>query len=194
MWEGFPRSGSTLPVLTVSAARGPSRPGPRGKSPIVTATRGFLGTHELKIDDKGRLSIPARFKNYIKEHYPQDQMQVVVGLSLDKNLRVYPRSEFDRVLERYDHFDDLDADARDLANLMIGMAVDEKIDGAGRIRLDPQLRRIAGLDREVTLVGTRSSFDVWPREQWDAKRDATLENMEGLIDRLRRERQAPSGA
>lgn len=160
----------------------------------MTASRGFLGTHELKIDDKGRLSIPARFKNYIKERYPQDQMQVVVGLSLDKNLRVYPQSEFDRVQERYDHFDDLDGKARALADLMIGMAAEEKIDGAGRIRLDPQLRKIAKLEREVTLVGTRSSFDVWPRERWEARRDATLENMEGLIEQLRQERQTPPGA
>eukprot|EP00825_Cyclidium_porcatum_P021162 TRINITY_DN23697_c0_g1_i2.p2 TRINITY_DN23697_c0_g1~~TRINITY_DN23697_c0_g1_i2.p2 ORF type:complete len:159 (-),score=14.36 TRINITY_DN23697_c0_g1_i2:61-537(-) len=131
---------------------------------------GFVGTHDLRIDDKGRVTMPARFKAVLREQYPQDQDQVAVRISWDRNLRVEAVSEYAKVAEKYEEGNDRDARARRRKNIINGLAQLEKIDTGGRIRLSPDLRALAKLDREVTLVGDNRAFEIWDREKKKKKK------------------------
>jgi MraZ protein len=146
---------------------------------------GFIGKHELRIDDKGRLTMPARFKAVLRENYADDGNQVVVRLSLDMNLIVEPLTEYEKVSEKFEEYDDLDEDVRRLKEVITGQAAREKIDAGGRIRLGADLRDIAGLDREVTLVGGKRSFTIWNRETWKATEAATLHDLKRLAVQVR---------
>jgi MraZ protein len=158
---------------------------------ILTAERcsvppalGFIGKYELKIDDKGRLTIPARFKQVLQEKYPDDEMQVVVSLSLDQNLLIQPVSVYNAMVSKYMALSDLDEATRRMKELFTGFAAEEKVDGSGRIRLDSGLRDIAGARKEVTCVGNMDAFSIWDREKWDQTQAATLKNQALLIKQV----------
>jgi len=150
----------------------------------VSVLTGFIGKYELKIDDKGRLTIPARFKQVLQEKYPKDEMQVVVSLSLDQSLLVQPTSLYQIMLEKYMALPDFDAATRRVQELFTVYAAEEKVDGSGRIRLDPSLREIAGIDREVTCAGKRGTFEIWDRERWARMQAETLKNQALLIKQV----------
>ena len=146
---------------------------------------GFIGIHELLVDAKGRVSIPSRFKAALKEHYGDDGTQVIVRPSLDLNLVVEPPSEFAKMADDLERFDDLHEETRRLQEMLISRATLEKIDSAGRIRLSPHLRKLAGLRREVTCVGKRRSFEIWNRERWNASEAQTLSDPRDLARKVR---------
>lgn len=156
----------------------------RERKKPVAALIGFIGKYDLKVDDKGRLTIPARFKQILQEKYPDDDMQVVMSISLDQNLLVQPVSEYQKMAAKYMALSDLDESTRRMKELFTAFAAEEKVDSSGRIRLDGGLREIALIRREVTVVGNMGAFSVWDRERWDRTQTDTLRNQPLLIQRV----------
>jgi MraZ protein len=146
---------------------------------------GFFGQHDLRIDDKSRVSIPARFKSVLSEQFADDDMQVVVMPSLDLNLTVLPVSEYAKVVAEYEQFSDLDEEARRLKEMMTGLATIESIDAGGRIRLSVKLREIAGLDKEVTLIGRMNHFDIWDHDRWLENEKTLLRDVRHLTQQVK---------
>ena len=72
-----------------------------------------------------------------------------------------------------------------MKEMITGLANIEKIDAGGRIRLGADLHEIAGLDREVTLIGRNRSFSVWDRESWASTQSATLRDLKHLTEQVR---------
>jgi MraZ protein len=156
----------------------------------VSSFVGFIGKHDLRIDGKGRVTMPSRFKKTLREQYPDDCDTVVVRLTLDLNLTVEPVPEYARVAEKFENYDGLDEETRRLQEIITGLATVEKIDAGGRIRLSLDLRTIAGLLHEVTLVGRNRSFDIWDRARWQATQDVTLRDLKHLTEQVRRKHRA----
>jgi len=157
----------------------------RAGSGFMSSLVGFIGTHDLRLDDKSRLVIPARFKAVLHENFALDSMQVVVSASLDRCLIVQPSSEYLKMVEKYLHYSELEEAARRILELMTGLASQEKVDGSGRIRLTPELRQYAGIDRDVACVGRLHSFQIWDRALWEKTQSETLRNRETLIRQLK---------
>ena len=147
---------------------------------------GFIGKHDLRIDDKGRLTMPARFKNVLAEEFPEDDGQVVVRVNFDLKLTVEPQSVFAKEIAKYDELDELDEDVRRLQELITGLAEPEKIDKGGRIRIKPGLREIANLDRDVTVIGRGRSFHIWDRDEWESQQGDSLKELKALTEKVRR--------
>jgi MraZ protein len=127
---------------------------------------GFFGQHDLKIDAKSRVTMPARFKSMLREQFPQDDEQVVVRLNMDQSLTVESVSRFAQVVEDFDQYDELDENTRRYKQLMTALATVEKIDAGGRIRLSGDLRRMAGIEHDVIVIGRSNSCEIWARERW----------------------------
>ncbi len=149
---------------------------------------GFIGKHDLRIDDKGRLTMPARFKSVLADEFPEDEGQVVVRVNFDLKLTVEPMSVFAKEIAKFDELDDLDEDVRRLQEVITGLAQPEVIDKGGRIRIGQDLREIAGLDRDVTLIGRGRSFHVWDRDAWSAQQSDSLKDLKALTEKVRRKR------
>lgn len=145
----------------------------------------FIGRHDLRVDDKGRLTIPARFKSVLQDNYPGDEMQVVVTLSLDKNLSILPYSEYVKKTEQFESYDAMDEKVRRFQELLTGLASVEKVDSAGRIRISADLRETACIDREVTCIGRTGYFDVWDRERWHDTQSEALRDLKMLTEHVR---------
>ncbi len=133
----------------------------------------FLGTFQLKIDDKGRLSIPARYREILHQKYPPAPQQPdpeLILSSIGPRISAYPRSEWEWLadaLAEATALPGLHQDARDLYNMLFGNAAECTIDSQGRVLIHPHLRTKVKLNGEVTIVGLNRYFDIWNRPAWE---------------------------
>lgn len=125
----------------------------------------FTGSHELTIDDKGRLAIPARYRQQLAETCGS---QLVVTMGPDPCLEIFPAPEFDRLALEIQKMDDVDY-AEVLKNCFIALACHTEIDKQGRVQLPTLLRKRARLTGAVTLMGKISRFDLWAQDLWEER-------------------------
>ncbi len=119
----------------------------------------FLNQYHHTFDDKGRLTIPARFREL-----PAEGAFVVQGL--DRNLMVLPPSVFQILYDRLMNMNLADPTARLLRRIIIGNAQQVTLDGSSRILLSQNLRDYAELTGNVVFVGQGDYFEIWSPEHW----------------------------
>lgn len=119
----------------------------------------FLGTHFLKLDDKGRMILPAKFRDELAQG-------VVVTKGQDRCLVVWPRAAFDEYAAGLRANAQANARVRALTRVFFSSAFDDQPDRQGRLTIPPVLREYAGLDRELTVVGADTRVEVWDTNAW----------------------------
>ena len=124
----------------------------------------FLGEYTHTVDEKGRLTIPAKFRNALAQG-------LVVTRGLDRNLVIYPQSEFSDLAERVMAKPMTDKGVRAFRRRVFSGAVDLEADRQGRILLPPYLREFAGIEGEVVIVGNYNYIEIWSNGDWEAARD-----------------------
>jgi MraZ protein len=122
----------------------------------------FLNQFHHSFDDKGRLTIPAKFRDQTTEG-----ITVVPGL--DRDLMVLPPAAFQTLYERLMALNLTDPDSRLLREMILGNALLVTPDGSGRILLSQNLRDYAELKTEVVFVGVGETFEIWAAELWQKK-------------------------
>ncbi|MDD3763208.1 MAG: division/cell wall cluster transcriptional repressor MraZ [Nevskiales bacterium] len=125
----------------------------------------FAGTHQLMVDDKGRLAIPARFRQLLAD---QCGAQLVITKGPNPCLEIYPRPVFEDVVQQIQQMEDR-RQAELLKQWFVGFAVETEMDKQGRVLLPPMLRKRVNIDGAVMLMGQDSRFDVWPQDVWEAR-------------------------
>ena len=133
----------------------------------------FLGQYRHTIDEKGRLTIPARFRSEL-----ETGAYVTQGYEL--NLLVYTTASFEHMAARANMLSTTDAEAREVRRVIFGRASGVSLDSAGRILIPTFLREYAGLDAEADIIGTGVYFEIWSPQGWtkalesvtDAERNA----------------------
>ncbi|MBP6261594.1 MAG: division/cell wall cluster transcriptional repressor MraZ [Chromatiaceae bacterium] len=131
----------------------------------------FRGVSTLSLDPKGRLVMPARYREQLQSCCAS---HLVVTIDPDRCLLIYPEpnwKEIERKLERLPSFNPT---ARKLQRLYIGHAHDVDMDAQGRLQLPTELRQFANLDKRVALVGQSNKFELWDEDTWAARRDQWL--------------------
>ncbi len=131
----------------------------------------FLGRYEYTIDAKGRMALPARYRDRLAEG-------VVVTRGFDACLLVYPLEQWTPLAERVANLSISDPDVRALRRLLFADAVDLDLDKQGRILLPAGLRDYANLDRDAVVAGMHSFIELWSPEAWLHQRDVL--DREGL--------------
>jgi MraZ protein len=119
----------------------------------------FLNQYLHSFDDKGRLTIPAKFREL-----PADGAFVVQGL--DRNLMVLPPPVFEIIYNRLMALSMTDPSARLLRHIILGNALQVVPDGSGRILISANLRQYAELQDEVVFVGQGDYFEIWSPGLW----------------------------
>ena len=123
----------------------------------------FLGEFVHSIDEKGRLTIPAKFR-------PELERGLVVTRGLDRCLVIYSLGEWGRMAERVAAPPLTDPRARTLRRLFFSSACDVVPDGQGRVVIPARLREYAGLGNEVIITGLYAYIEVWDPDTWDTER------------------------
>lgn len=140
----------------------------------------FRGRYNHTIDPKGRLSVPAKFRDVLAQY---DGHLVVVPN--EHSLEVHPLEEWQRIEEKLNSQPMFTPEVRQLSRLYISRAKDVTLDAAGRILLPPDTRRQAGLEKDVTLVGGgRRMFEVWDRQRFEEYERTQGDSLPSLFEKL----------
>lgn len=119
----------------------------------------FLGTHTPRLDEKGRLILPAKFRDRLADG-------LVVTRGHERCLFVYPPDEFMRIAEKMQTLPTTSREARAFTRAFLSGASDEVPDKQGRLTIPGHLRTYAGLERDCTVIGVGSRVEVWDTATW----------------------------
>jgi MraZ protein len=127
----------------------------------------FRGSSNHTIDPKGRIIIPARFRDTIKSNGGNGVMVTV----MDHCLYAFPYEEWSRFEEKVLSLTETNAGMRRFRRVIIGEAAECKCDTQDRILIPPTLRQYAKLEKEIVLVGVLKHFEIWSRDHWATEKD-----------------------
>jgi len=120
----------------------------------------FLGTHEPKLDDKGRLVLPAKFREQLAEG-------LVITKGQERCLFAFPMAEFQKVTEALAEAPVTNRAVRDYSRVLFASASHEIPDKQGRITIPPSLRTYAGLERDCIVIGANTRVEIWAAAAWE---------------------------
>ena len=121
----------------------------------------FLGTHEPKLDEKGRLILPARFRDDLSEG-------LVITKGQERCLYVFPANEFSLITERLRQAPVTEKKSRDYLRLMFAGAHDEVPDNQGRVTIPSGLRTYASLEKNCVVIGANTRLEFWDSATWNS--------------------------
>lgn len=137
----------------------------------------FIGEFEHSIDEKGRVSLPAKFRGRLASG-------CVVTRGLDRCLWVYPNEDFQDLAEKIAELPITQKNARSFSRLMLAGATDANIDRVGRINIPAYLRKYATLKKEVVIVGIYNRIEIWPKADWDKFKTEMEDNNAEVAENL----------
>jgi MraZ protein len=130
----------------------------------------FLGRYHHTIDGKGRLTVPARYRELLAAE------GAYLTQGFDNNINVYPPNVFERIFNRVNNLNMTDPSARLLRRLMFSNAELVVLDKTGRILIPQFLREELNLDNEAVIVGMGDYFEIWSPDQWVGQTSMMEEN------------------
>lgn len=137
----------------------------------------FLGRFSHNLDAKGRLAVPARFRDALGN-------DVVITRGIDRCLALYPMSAWQPLAEKVSSLPISDPDARTFRRMVFAEAASVEFDRQGRILIPPDLRRYAGLDREAVVVGMHTYIEIWSPDQWESQSQTMEQEGSSIAQRL----------
>jgi MraZ protein len=137
----------------------------------------LLGEFEHTLDDKNRLTLPARFRDAFDG-------VVVVTRGMDGCLYAYTRDDFARLVERMRALDPLSREARVMQRHFFSGATDAELDKQGRVMIPAALLESAGLRREVVVAGVYDHVEIWDRATWRTHLEEVEGSAEHVAERL----------
>lgn len=140
----------------------------------------FSGRYEYTIDDKGRLSIPARFRDTLLSH---DTPALVLTNHLDGCIVAYPAKEWEALQERIERSDAASKkEAKNLLRFFYSGATECSIDRLGRILVPQSLRNHGLIKKNVVIVGMNKKIEIWAEETWSEIVKKATSDMEKMTD------------
>jgi MraZ protein len=119
----------------------------------------FLGTHTPRLDQKGRLFLPAKYRDELSGG-------LVITKGQEHCLYVFPAAEFSRITDALRSAPVTAKAVRDYSRVLFASASDESCDKQGRVTIPPKLRTYAGLDRDCVVIGANTRLEIWDATTW----------------------------
>ncbi len=139
----------------------------------------FQGINDLNLDAKGRMSLPARYRESIQESCDGS---LVITVDVDRCLLIYPMPEWQVIQHKLMQLPSINKQVRRLQRLLLGHATECEVDGNNRILLPPPLRNFAGLKKHAVLIGQGNKFELWDQETWEKMRERWIKEENKLSD------------
>jgi len=136
-----------------------------------------MGEYQHTIDSKGRLFIPARFREGLGEKF-------ILTKGLDSCLFAYPPQEWTILEQKMRSMPFTSSDVRAFVRFFFAGACECDVDKQGRILIPSNLRKHAALDREVVVVGVSLRVEIWSREKWDKYNSESAELVEQIAEKI----------
>ncbi len=137
----------------------------------------FFGEFEYKIDEKGRVPIPPRFRKELKDG-------VVLTPGIEQCITAYPLSEWKKLAATLTTGSVTRSKLRRLNRSIFATAFNLNIDRQGRIALPIPLRQSAGIEDEVIIAGANTYLELWNKEQWEAEKAVSQQQTWQIIESM----------
>ncbi len=136
----------------------------------------FMGEYNYTIDDKGRLTIPAKLREQLGHDF-------IITRGLDKCLFVYPKEEWNNVINKYKELPNT-KDARNFMRFFLSGATQNEFDKQGRINIANSLIKYANLNKDCVIIGVNDRLEIWNKELWDKFITDNEENLSDIAEKL----------
>lgn len=123
----------------------------------------FRGRFEYTIDEKGRISLPARFREVLSANYDER----LILTTFDQCLWAYPIPEWQLIEEKIAALPQFKSEVKALQRIFVSGATECVLDKQGRTIIPPVLREYAGLEKDVLFVGMTKRIEIWSKERWE---------------------------
>ncbi|MCG5432722.1 division/cell wall cluster transcriptional repressor MraZ [Mycobacterium sp. MYCO198283] len=140
----------------------------------------FLGTYTPKLDDKGRLTLPAKFRDALAGG-------LMVTKGQDHSLAVYPRDVFEQLARRAANTSRSSPEARAFLRYLAAGTDEQRPDAQGRITLSSEHRRYANLSKECVVIGSVDFLEIWDAQAWNTYQEAHEEDFSAATDETLRD-------
>jgi len=141
----------------------------------------FFGEFEYKLDEKGRVPIPPRFRNAFREG-------LVLTTGLEKCINIYPLSEWKKMAASLTDGIASPAKMRRLSRATFATAFKLEVDKQGRVVLPIPLRQYALIEGDVVIAGVNNYLELWDKELWEAEKSVSQEQAGQIIESIERHR------
>lgn len=131
----------------------------------------FMGEYNHTIDAKGRLIIPAKFREVLGDEF-------VVTKGMDGCLFVFDNSEWQSFAEKLRSLPMIDKEVRQFTRFFLAGAASVEVDKQGRILIPSVLREFADIERDAVLIGVGSRIEIWSKDRWEGT--VTYQDMEDI--------------
>ncbi len=136
----------------------------------------FMGEYNYTIDDKGRITIPAKLREQLGHDF-------IITRGLDKCLFVYPKEEWNNVINKYKELPNT-KDARNFMRFFLSGATQNEFDKQGRINIANSLIKYANLNKDCVIIGVNDRLEIWNKELWDKFITDNEENLSDIAEKL----------
>ena len=126
----------------------------------------FTGIYEFNVDNKGRLSVPAKFRDILKTEVPAAD-HLIVTRGLDNCLFVFPPQRWAELREKLLKLPMAKKGARFMVRFILGTATECAINDQGRINVPTSLLKAAAIGKEVVIMGVGNRIEIWDKDQWN---------------------------
>jgi MraZ protein len=147
------------------------------KPPFLGITLMLLGEYKHNLDTKGRMAIPAKFRDKLSAG-------AIITRGIDNCLFVFANAEWEKLAQKLIALPLAQADARAFVRLMLSGATDVEIDGQGRILIPDSLRKYATIKKEVVVACLYNRIEIWDEAAWQIYKTKTETSSEEIAEKL----------
>jgi len=137
----------------------------------------LIGEYTHTIDDKNRLSLPAKFRQEMGK-------KIVLTRGLDKCVAIFTLKEWQKIAGKLSESSMLQADSRSFNRFMFGGAVETEVDSIGRVLLPDFLKAWGKLQTKVAVIGVQSRVEIWNEKAWEANKETIEKQADTLAEKL----------
>lgn len=137
----------------------------------------FIGEYSYTIDDKGRLSLPLKYRSKFLSG-------CVITRGLDHCLWIYTQEEWEKLAEQIGTLPITQQNARSFSRLMLSGAIDLLPDKVGRVNLPSYLKKYAGIKNKVVVAGVYNRLEIWPEESWESFKEGMEKDSDEIAEKL----------
>ena len=137
----------------------------------------FIGEYHHTIDEKGRIIIPAKFRDGLGKRF-------IITRGLENCLFVYPMDNWNRICEKLNSLPFTKKDARIFNRFFMSGATDVELDKQGRVNVSSPLINYANLIKDCVIIGTGDRLEIFSQESWDDFFNSTKDSMSDIADNL----------
>lgn len=146
----------------------------------------FRGQYEHTMDAKGRVSLPARFREVLSElaSTSENAERVVLTRTFQKCLVLYPLEQWMNFEEKVRQLPQFDPRVQQLKRVYIAGAIECSLDSHGRVLVPQSMREFAGFERDLVWIGQLDTMELWSRSRWDSALDEAMQDPKGLAEAM----------